>query len=180
MFDKIRLIRNHFCLTLTINEAVLSSDVSQKLLDSIGNLFDHGLAMNLLQCIQLVHTYTSDRMLLKLLLIVRSLSCDINRYRDDIDMDRAYDNPIAIFNAQNFYAELLWRYLLSRLPSELHAVKFYSKLMRDLMFVQRVCFMAESHINRLTSEIHQMEPLIQSMWPLPEPDLTPSPKPIDA
>jgi hypothetical protein len=166
MFDKIRLIRNHFCVTLTINEAILASDISQKLLDSIANLFDKNVSVNLFECIQVVHTYTNDRMLLKLLLIVRSLSSDINRYRNDTDMDRIYDNTLAIFTAQNVYVELLWRYLLSRLPSELHAVKFYSKLIRDLLFVQRVCFMTESHINSLTDEIQQMEPLIQSMWPV--------------
>lgn len=165
IFDKIRLIKNHFCVTLTINEAVLATDISQNLLDSIAMMFDKTLSTSLGQCIQLVHNYTSDRLLLKLLLIVRSFSSDINRCRNDIDMDRIYDDTLAIFKAQNIYAELLWRYLLSRLPSEVHAVKFYDKLIRDLIYVQRVCFMTESHINQLTGEIQKMEPLIQSMWP---------------
>ena len=165
IFDKIRLIKNHFCVTLTINEAVLATDISQNLLDSIAMMFDNTLATSLGQCIQLVHNYTSDRLLLKLLLIVRSFSSDINRCRNDIDMDRIYDDTLAIFKAQNIYTELLWRYLLSRLPSEVHVVKFYDKLIRDLIYVQRVCFMTESHINQLTGEIQQMEPLIQSMWP---------------
>jgi hypothetical protein len=167
MTDKIRLIRNHFCVTLTINEATLSSDISQKLVDSIGILFDANISGNLLECIKLVHSYNSDRMLLKLLLIVKTLSSGINRYRNDTDMDRIYDATLAIFAAQNVYVELLWRYLLSRFPCELDAVKFYNKLIRDLLFVQRVCFMTESHINNLTHEIQQMEPLIQSMWPKP-------------
>jgi len=166
MYDKIRLIRNHFCITLTINEAVLATTISQKLLDSIANVFDGQTTSNLVQCIELVHTYTNDRVLLKLLLIVRSLSSDINRYRNDVDMDRIFDNTLAIFAAQNVYVELLWRYLLSRLPSEIHAVKFYNKIIRDLLFVQRVCFMTEFHINQLTEEIQKMEPLMQSMWPM--------------
>jgi len=62
----------------------------------------------------------------------------------------------------NFYGG----YLLSRLPSEIHAVKFYNKIIRDLLFVQRVCFMTEFHINQLTEEIQKMEPLMQSMWPM--------------
>ncbi|CAF4384010.1 unnamed protein product [Adineta steineri] len=80
-------------------------------------------------------------------------------------MDRIYDNTLEIFAAQNIYVELLWKYLLSRFPSEVHVVKFYNKLIQDLMFTQRVCFMTESHINNRPHEIQRMEPLIQSMWP---------------
>ncbi|CAF0973277.1 unnamed protein product [Adineta steineri] len=163
--DKIRLIRNHFCVTLTINEATLSSSISQQLIDSVSFLFDANISAHLLKCITLIHSYTSDRMLLKLLLIVKSLSSGINRYRNDTDMDRIYDNTLEIFAAQNIYVELLWKYLLSRFPSELHVVKFYNKLIQDLMFTQRVCFMTESHINNRPHEIQRMEPLIQSMWP---------------
>ncbi|CAF2986843.1 unnamed protein product [Rotaria sp. Silwood2] len=166
MSDKIRLIRNHFCLTLTINEATLSSDISSNLTESVTILFNGSISSNLMECIKLVHSYTNDRMLLKLLLIVKSLSSGINRYTNETDMDRIYDDTLAIFSAQNIYVELLWKYLLSRCPSELQAVKFYNKLIRDLLFVQRVCFMTESYINSLTHEIQKMEPLIQSMWPI--------------
>jgi hypothetical protein len=139
MSDKIRLIRNNFCLTLPINEATLSTDISKQLLDSVSGLFNINISAPLIQCIKLVHTYTSDRPLLKLLLIIKSLSSGINRYRHDTDMDRIYDDTLAIFAAQNIYVELLWS----------------------------VCLMADSFINNLSDEIQQMEPLIQSMWPVP-------------
>ncbi|CAF1296947.1 unnamed protein product [Adineta ricciae] len=164
--DKIRLIRNHFCLALPINEATLSLSISQQLIDSVSALYDTQLAGELIKCIALIHTYTSDRMLLKLLLVVISLSSGINRYRNDTDMDRIYDDTLSIYLAQNVYVELLWRYCLSRFPSETYVVKFYSKLIRDLLCTQRICFMTESYINSLTHEIQQMEPLIQSMWPI--------------
>jgi hypothetical protein len=82
-------------------------------------------------------------------------------------MDRIYDDTLAIFAAQNIYVELLWRYLLTRYPSELEVVKFYNKLIRDLLFLQHICFITDSYINNLTDEIQQLEPLIQSMWPVP-------------
>jgi hypothetical protein len=82
-------------------------------------------------------------------------------------MDRIYDDTLKIFAAQNVYVELLWRYLLTRFPSELDAVKFYNKLILDTLFLQRVSFVADSHINNLTREIQKMSPLIQSMWPVP-------------
>ncbi|CAF3443939.1 unnamed protein product [Rotaria socialis] len=172
MCDKICLIRNHFCITLSINEATLSSDISPKLMDSITVLFKPEISSNLVQCIKLLHSYNRDRTLLKILLIIKSLCSGMNRLTHEADMDRSYDDTLAIFAAQNMYVELLWRYILSRFPSELYAIKFYNKLMRDLMFVQRVCFMTESYINSLTNEIQKMNPLIQSMWPVPNPPST--------
>ncbi|UJR21536.1 hypothetical protein I4U23_024621 [Adineta vaga] len=166
--DKIRLVRNHFCLALTINEAALSSNISQSLLDSVSILYDADLSRELIKCITVIHSYTSDRMLLQLLLVVINLSSGINRYRNDTDMDRIYDDTLSIFAAQNIYVELLWKYFLSRSPSEVHAVRFYNKLIRDLLWTQRVCFMAESYIYNLTGEIQKMDPLIQSMWPICE------------
>jgi len=167
MTDKIRLIRNNFCFTLPINEATLSTDISQQLLDSVSVLFYPNISVQLIECIKLVHSYANDRSLLKLLLIIKSLSNGINRYRHDTDMNGIYDDSLTIFSAQNIYVELLWKYLITRFPSELDVVKFYNKLIRDLLFVQRVCFIADSYINNLTDEIQQMEPLIQSMWPVP-------------
>ncbi|CAF1492211.1 unnamed protein product [Rotaria magnacalcarata] len=169
MCDKIRLIRNHFCITLSINEATLSSDISPKLMDSIAILFKPEISSSLAQSIKLLHSYNTDRMLLKILLIIKSLSSGINRFINEADMDQIYEDTLAVFAAQNIYVELLWRYLLSRFPSELYAIKFYNKLIRELMFVQRVCFMTESYIYSLTNEIQQMNPLIKSMWPISNP-----------
>jgi len=166
--DKIHLIRNNFCSTLPINEATLSTDISQQLVDSVTVLFTTDISVQLIECIKLVHSYTSDRSILKLLLIIKILSSGINRYRNDTDLERIYDDPLAIFAAQNVYVELLWRYLLTRYPSEIEVVKFYNKLIQDLLFVQRISFIADSYINGLTDEIQQMEPLIQSMWPVPD------------
>ena len=43
-------------------------------------------------------------------------------------MDHIYDNTQVIFASQNHYVELLWRYIISRVPSEREAVKFFNKL----------------------------------------------------
>lgn len=163
--DKIRLIRNHFCITMAINEATLSTNISAKLITTVKSLYEPDASSQLIKCITLIHAYTNDRMLLKLLLIVRALSSGINRNLDNTDTDRIYDDSLAIFSAQNIYVELLWRYLMSRFPSEFYVVKFYNKLVRDLLFTQRVCFLIESRITMLPNEIQQMHPLIQSMWP---------------
>ena len=167
MSDKIRLIRNSFCFTLPINEATLSHGLSQQLIDSIPLLFDGNVAAPLIRCIQLVHSYATDRSLLKILLVIKNLSTGIYRYRHDAAMDSIYDDTLAIFAAQNIYVELLWRYLLRRFPTEFDAVKFFNKLIQDLIFVQTISFTADCHINNSAHEIEQMDPLIQSMWPAP-------------
>lgn len=167
MSDKIRLIRNGFCLTLPINEATLSVGLSPQLLGSMPLIFDASVSGPLIRSIQLVHSYSTDRSLLKILLIINNLSTGIYRYRHDAAMDSIYDDTLAIFAAQNIYVELLWRYLLRRFPTEKDVVKFYNKLIQDFIFLQTVSFMADSHINNLAYEIEQMDPLIQSMWPAP-------------
>jgi hypothetical protein len=79
-------------------------------------------------------------------------------------MMHVYDDPSAILSGQNIYVELLWRYLLSRLPSEQDAVKFFNKLVLDLLLLQRTSILMEQYICNLDHEIDQMSPLMQSLW----------------
>jgi hypothetical protein len=165
--DKIRLIRNHFGAMYYINEPILAQYKSHNLVNSIKKSFRADLAIDMLHSMDLMFSYSHDPIFLKLILIVRSLSSGINRYRNDTDLDRVYDDTRVIFAGQNIYVELLWRYLLSRLSSERDAVKFFNKLIRDIMFVQRTYLMADCYLYSLGHEIDQLEPLMRSMWPKP-------------
>jgi hypothetical protein len=148
-----------------INEPILLQYESNNLISSIQKSFPADLAANMLQSMKRLFSYSNDPVFLKLILIVRSLSSGINRYRNDVDLDRIYDDTRSILAAQNIYVELLWRYLLSKLPSERDAVRFFNKLIRDIMFVQRTYLMVDCHLYGLGHEIDQLEPLMQSMWP---------------
>jgi hypothetical protein len=75
-----------------------------------------------------------------------------------------YDDPLVISAGQNVYVELLCRYLLSRLPSERDVVKFFNKLVLDLLLFQRISLFVERHVSKLDHEIDQMNPLMQSLW----------------
>jgi hypothetical protein len=75
-----------------------------------------------------------------------------------------YYDPLVILAGQNVYVELLWRYLLSRLPSERDAVKFFNKLIIDLLLLQRTSLLVEHYICNLNEEIDRMNPLMQSLW----------------
>lgn len=164
--DKVRLIRNHFGAMYYINEPILVQYKSDKLSLSLHNSFHEQLARTMLHSMDLMFAYANDPILLKLMLIVRSLSSSINRYRNDTDMDRIYDDTKSIFAGQNVYVELLWRYILYRSPSERDAVKFFNKLILDILSVQRTCLMADCYLYCLQDEIDQLQPLMRSMWPM--------------
>ena len=165
--DKVRLIRNHFGTMYYINEPILVQYRSDKLTSSLHNSFHRKLAINMLHSMDLMFAYVNDPLLLKLVLLVRSFSSSINRYRNDTDMDRVYDDTRSIFAAQNVYVELLWRYLLYRSPSEQDTVKFFNKLIMDILSIQHTYLMADYFLYNLQDEINQLEPLMRSMWPKP-------------
>jgi hypothetical protein len=148
-----------------INESPNQPGNYDILLLTLKNVFGIQLGMDIFQCLELMRIYGHDPILVKLILIIQSLSGDLSSNRFNTDMDHIYDDTLTIFAGQNVYVELLWRYFLSRLPTERDAVKFFNKLILDLLFMQRVIFMADTFISTLPDEIDQMEPLMQSMWP---------------
>lgn len=166
--DKIRLIRNHFGLMMTISELMLNRSMHSNLSNSLKNVFGINLATNTIQGSERILKYVYDPIVLKLLLIIHTLSSGIDKYRNDTDMDRIFDDTISIFSGQNIYVELLWRYLLTKFSCEKETVKFFNKLILDLLFIQHACFGVERYMCDLAHEIDQMKPLMQSMWPRSE------------
>jgi hypothetical protein len=165
--DRICLIRNQFGVINNINEAVVHPGVTTNLVVSLSNIFGIYLANRLLQCIERIQIFTYDSILLKLLLIIVTLSSGNYRNRTDNDMDQICDEPLLIFTAQNIYVELLWKYILSRSSTDLNAVKFFNKLIQFLLYLLEVHFLFDGFINNRSNEIEKMEPLMQSMWPKP-------------
>jgi len=92
------------------------------------------------------------------------LSSGMNRCFDDTDIKHIYDDTRTICAGQNIYVELLWRYLLSQLSCEKDAVKFFNKLILDLLYLQRCCFAVERHTSNSNHQINQMKPLMRSLW----------------
>jgi len=162
--DKISLMRSHFGGMVTINERILTRSVSQNLLISFKNMLGPNLANQLRHLTERLSAYTCDPMQLKLILIIATLSSDTYRYPNDTKKDRIYDDTLAIFAGQNVYVGLLWRYLLSRLPSERDVLKFFNNLVLDLLYLQCSCFAIDRYMYNLDHEIDQMEPLMQSLW----------------
>ncbi len=158
------MLQNHLVETVVVSYQTLSTHISNILVNSIRNVYEPILSNEVKQIIERLFAYTYDPIILKLILIIETLSSSVNRYHSGKNMMHVYDDPSAILSGQNIYVELLWRYLLSRLPSEQDAVKFFNKLVLDLLLLQRTSILMEQYICNLDHEIDQMSPLMQSLW----------------
>ncbi|CAF3666549.1 unnamed protein product [Rotaria socialis] len=165
MDDRIRLLKNHFCIIVSINEFLMHPETSSNLVATWTNLFGIDVTERLLKRNQLLDAFLYDFILLKLVLIVLVLSSSNSRNIDDVDLDLICDNSLLILSAQNIYVELLWKYILSRTDNEKDAVKFFNKLMMCILYVQNIDMYIDGHICGLTHEINQLEPLVKIMWP---------------
>lgn len=165
--DKICLIRNQFGVVNNINEAIIHPGITTNLVISLSNCYGIKLANLILRSIERISPFTYDPMILKLLLVIVSLNTGNIRNRIDTDMDQICNDVVSIFCAQNIYVELLWKYILSRSPSEMDAVKFLDKLVQFLIHLLGVHLSIDGYINSLYDEVERMNPLMQSMWPKP-------------
>lgn len=155
--DKIRLMKIHFLPNLTMNLSILYPEVPQRIFTYFGQIFPSDVTNS-------IEFYVNDPILLKILLIVVTLSSSIGRARQSIDSAEHYENTLNIFTAQNIYVELLWRYVVSTVASEREAVKFFDKLLMFFLLLQRVTLIVDEKITNSSNEIEQMEPLMKNMW----------------
>ncbi|CAF2817061.1 unnamed protein product [Rotaria sp. Silwood2] len=168
--DRIRLLKNHFCIMVNINEFLMHPETSSNLVVTWTNLFGLDITERLLKRNQLLQSYVYDLIVLKLVLIILVFSSSNSRNIDQLDLDLICDDPLSIFAVQNIYVELLWKYILSRSPNEQDGVKFFNKLMMCILYVQNIDMYIDGYISNLRHEIKQLEPLIQNMWPKPDPE----------
>lgn len=166
--DKIRLVKNHFGVMLNINEPLMHPVTSSNLIATWSNIYGVDIAARLLKRNHILEQFIYDPILLKIVLIVLVLSSSNARMLESTDIDQICDYPLPIFHYQSVYVELLWRYIISRSTSEVDAVKFFNKLMLCILHMKNVHMHVYSYIGSFKDEIKQMEPMMQSMWPIPE------------
>lgn len=162
--DKKYLLQNQYVETIILGNQIVSKFISQALVKALSTVYDSTSGSKSNQAVARLITYMNDPLLLKLVLIIQTFSNTFKRFRHDRLAESYYDAPIAIFAAQNVYVELLWRYLLSRLPSERDTVKFFNRLVLDLIFLQETSFVVENYVKNVPNEVNQMNSLMQSLW----------------
>lgn len=171
--DRVRLIKNHCGIVISVNESLLHPVPSSNLIVSWTNVFGMQITRLLLQRQKVMEPFTHDPVLLKILLIVLVFSCNQCRSCGPIETDDNYADPKAILTAQNVYVELLWRYILSRSAGLRNAVKFWNKLILCVLHTFSVCTQMDEFMSSQTREMPKTGPLIQNMWPRGDPPMPP-------
>jgi hypothetical protein len=166
MDDKLRLVKNHFGIMIHLNELLMHPHplVSNNLITSWINIFGSNIAAGLLKFKQIAEQYTTDPILLKIVLIVLVLCTSNARNIGNTDLNQICDDTLSIFAAQCIYVELLWKYILSRSSTEANAVKFLNKFIMFILYVQKLDFHIDSYVNNLKDEVQQMPLLMQNMY----------------
>ena len=164
MVDKKHLIQNQYIETIILNNQMISKFITGVLVNSVNNVYDSASGNKSNQAMARLIVYMHDPLLLKLLIIIQTFSSGFKRYRNNLPVEWVYDDSLGIFAAQNTYVEVLWRYLLSRLPSERDTVKFFNQLILDLLYLQDAAFAVERYVRNVPHEVHQMNALTQSLW----------------
>lgn len=114
-----------------------------------------------------IEIYLCDPIILKLLLIISTLSTGINRFwnfDDGTNCDKD-ENRLKIFKIQNDYVNLLWQYISFRLCSEERAVRYLNELILFIFCLQKVSWFFDERIGCCRDELEKMEPLMRTMWP---------------
>ncbi|CAF3153393.1 unnamed protein product [Rotaria sp. Silwood2] len=162
--DKTRLMRNHFGTILNINEPYMYSVTPSNLILTYTNVFGHNITKRLMKRNQIIEQFIYDPTIIRIVLIILVLSSSNHRNINHIDMNLICDDSLSIFEAQNIYVELLWKYILSRVAYEQDVAKFFNRLMMCILYVQNVDMCIDSYISNFRNEIRQMEPMMQNMW----------------
>ncbi|CAF3400566.1 unnamed protein product [Rotaria sp. Silwood1] len=170
MDDRVRLVKNHPGTIIHINEPLMHPGPSNNLVGTWINIFGLDITKRLFRRNRIIEQFIFDPIILKVVLIIFVLSSGNSRNIDHPDMDSICDSPLSILIGQNIYVELLWKYLLSRLPDEKHAVIFFNRLVMFILFAQKIHLEVDDYIQNLKHEIEQMEPMMQSMWPKTDSD----------
>ncbi|UJR27412.1 hypothetical protein I4U23_008702 [Adineta vaga] len=165
MHDKVRLVKNHFGIISNINASLMHPLPHNNLIVTWRNLFGLDITQRLLKRNDALQQYIHDPILLKIVLIVLVLSSGISRSVDGLDVNEDYTDPLCMLNSQNVYVELLWRYILLRCGNEKDTVKFVTNLIVFILQFQVLGIDMDEYISKQQSEIEQMTPLMQTMWP---------------
>lgn len=166
---QLSLSKNQLSVMNHINVTMLQPSMSNNLLFSLQSLFGMSLASRMFQCVERIQQLTYDPILLKLLLIIITLSTGTHQQKSIVTIESlSQTETLAILRVQNIFVELLWKYLISRSSTEMHAVKLCVKLVQSLIFIQTVHQVIEECVESQPMEAQQIDPLIERVWPIVE------------
>jgi hypothetical protein len=125
-------------------------------------LFPDDLYQGLCRCVLDLFQFVYDPILIKLLVVVLIFSTSLS-VRVDTSQPTTYVK--GVLAVQNFYIELLWRYILYRCSTCQRSVQLLTAFITRLLHSQVVHEQLSQYIGRiLPNRVDQLEPIIKVMW----------------
>jgi hypothetical protein len=162
---KINLLKNNLNQMIRLNNALvihttgLANDPNTVVFK---RAFPADLYVELCQCIFALLPFVYDPMFIKLFLIVLIFSTGLS-IRNDVNYQ--INDAKHVLSVQNFYIELLWRYILHRCSTYQQSVKLLTVFITRLLHSQIVSDKISGYISKVTpNQIDQLEPIMKEMW----------------
>lgn len=162
---KITVLKNNFTQIFRLNDALVThatGAVQDANAVTFKRVFPEDLYAELCYCIISLFPFVYDPIFLKLLFIVLMFSTSLcTRYNPN-----EYNfNTNHIFSVQNYYIELLWRYILYRCSTYQQSVQLLMSFITRLLRSQLVNEKLAAYVSRVMSnQVDQLEPIMQAMW----------------
>ncbi|CAF0759179.1 unnamed protein product [Adineta ricciae] len=169
IMDRARLVRTNFGPLFHMNESILNRSSHENFIFSLQAAFGEIGALEVRISFEREREYSYDPILLKLIMIIWCFSLGMNKYTYNIDTSVIYEDTLAIFASESVYVELLWRYLLSRLPSTEYTVKFFNSFVLNVLWLQRTCLSVDRFMLKSERNVKNIVPLLQCII-CPSPD----------
>ena len=162
---RICLLKSNFNQIFRLNSALIvhATGVVDDI-NSVGfkNVFPVCLYTELCQCIHNLFPFVYDPIFLKLLFIVLMFSSSLcTRFT----VNQLLINTKGLLTIQNFYIELLWRYMLYRYSTSEQSIRMLTSFVTRLLRSQVVNEELSDYVNKtMSNHVDQLEPIMKAMW----------------
>lgn len=126
------------------------------------DLFPDDLYAKICSCILALLSFVNDPIFLKLLSIILIFSTSLNVHHDNY---QPIIDTKGVFLIQNFYIELLWRWILSHCSTYRESVNLLTSFIRCSLHSQIINVKLHEFVNTINpNNIDQLEPIMKAMW----------------
>jgi hypothetical protein len=162
---KVSLLKNNLNQIFRLNSALIIHTTG--IVDDVNavvfkNTFPSDLYLEVRRCAMDLLPFVYDPIFLKLFFVVLIFSTSLNiRY----DVNQQIIHTQNILSVQNFYLELLWRYILYRCSTYRQSVQLFTSFIMRLLHSQMITEKIREHITEISpNKADQLEPIMRTMW----------------
>jgi hypothetical protein len=162
---RINLLKNNFNQIFRLNSVLVihaTGAVEDTNTVVFKRVFPDDLYSELCYCVKNLFPFVYDPIFLKLLFVILMFSTSLcTRY----DASEKLINTKELLLIQNFYIELLWRYMLYRYSTSKQSIRILTSFITRLLRSQIVTEELAVFISKtMSNQIDQLEPIMKAMW----------------